>query len=48
MSEDTENLIGGIIMLWTIVGFIGTVFGLHIGWWDLLGIPLPVNPRYSY
>lgn len=37
----------GLFFLWTIAGLIGEVFGLHIGWWRLLGFGLPANPRYN-
>ena len=44
----------GILMVWTLIGFLGMIFGLHIGWWDVLiwlgFLPegwLPANPRYS-
>ena len=42
---DGDDILG-ILMVWTIVAWIGMIFGLHIGWWDLLGIGIPSDPRY--
>ncbi len=51
----TLDDIVGIGMVWTLVGFIGMIFGLHIAWWDVLIalglLPdgwLPANPRTSH
>lgn len=37
-----------LLLLWTIAGIIGYAFGLNIGWWDVLGLGFPKNPRFAY
>jgi hypothetical protein len=54
MDKGREDMIMGILITWTLVGMLGLLVGLHIGWWDVLAgiglIPsgsLPVDPRHS-
>ena len=47
MSPDDTwgDVVFGLLLLWTFVGLAGVAFGLRIGWWDVLGIGLPQDPR---
>ena len=40
--DDTAgDVVFGFLVMWTLIALILTVFGIHIGWWDLLGFSLP-------
>jgi hypothetical protein len=42
------DVLFAMFLVWTFAGVIGYAFGLNIGWWDVLGLGLPKNPRYAY
>lgn len=44
-SNELGDILFGVLMVWTIVAMLAAVAGLSIGWWDLLGIGLPQDPR---
>jgi hypothetical protein len=51
-SQRAADILFGLLMLWTLVGFVGLIFGLRIGPWDALislGLwpegALPADPR---
>lgn len=39
------DMLFALLLIWTFVGLIGYAFDLHIGWWDVLGLGLPQDPR---